>query len=321
MVHRPAVTVVICTWNRSELLRTTLHSLAGQQGVAHSDIEVLVVDNNSSDATRAMVHELQAQWPLGRLRYVFEGRQGKQFALNTGIAAARHEVLAFTDDDVLFAPDWLAQIQRLFGDGGVELAGGRTLIDWCAAPVPTWYSDALSAVLGGVDEGDGVQDPAAPSFAPGGGNLIARRRTFERHGVFSETHFRHMDHEFGIRCQEQGARVVYDPSLVVYAPVDARCLSPRYFKRWAFKAGIARSGGIHAAGTRPAVPLWTYRRLVQDLLALALKPWPGPADVFARRMRLWRDMGSVVNAWRGWLLPRAHPEWVERRSQKQQGLY
>ncbi len=130
-----------------------------------------------------------------------------------------------------------------------------------------------------------------------------------------------MDHEFGMRCHDKGARVVYEPRLVVHAPVDQTCLTARYFQRWAFKAGIARTGGIQAAGKRPAVPLWMYRRYLQDVLGLIHRSSPGSPEVFGRRMRMWRDMGAITNAWHGWLLPSTHAEWVKRRSQKVDNVY
>ncbi|MBC7604383.1 MAG: hypothetical protein H7255_17205 [Ramlibacter sp.] len=130
-----------------------------------------------------------------------------------------------------------------------------------------------------------------------------------------------MDFEFGIRCQSFGVRVVYEPAVVVSAPIDPACLTPRYFLRWAFKAGIARTGGIEAARQRPRVPPWMYRRFMEDAIALAFKPLPGTAEVFAQRMRKWRDMGAIANAWHAWLMPRGHAVWVQRQSQKKNNVY
>jgi len=63
------------------------------------------VDNNSKDHTRQLIEEFQHEWPL--LRYEFEGKQGLSHARNHGIAAARGDILLFTDDDVLPEPDWM----------------------------------------------------------------------------------------------------------------------------------------------------------------------------------------------------------------------
>ncbi|MDP1153749.1 hypothetical protein, partial [Klebsiella pneumoniae] len=60
-----------------------------------------------------------------------------------------------------------------------------------------------------------------------------------------------------------GVRIIYEPKLVVQAPVDERCLTKTYFRQWAFKAGISGSGGIDAAGRPPRVARWLYRQLLE----------------------------------------------------------
>lgn len=317
------ISVIICTWNRAASLGETLRSLSLQVGIAAGCIEVIVVDNNSSDHTRSVVEAHEKNWALGGLRYAFEPRQGKQFALNHGLRLATQPVLAFTDDDILFPIDWLAQVQAAFADTKVELVGGKTLVTWGATGRPAWFGDDMFAVVGGIDLGDRRLSPAPHDYAPGGANLLARKALFERVGGYSETHFRHMDYEFGMRCQSLGVNVVYDPSIVVYAPVDEQCLTRHYFRRWAFKAGIGRSGGVEAAGAGvPRVPAWIYRQVVEDWVAtrVAQSTQLSP-DHFSRELRMWRGWGTIANAWHAWLRPKTHAEWVKSKSQKISNLY
>ncbi len=317
-------TVVICTWNRCASLAQSLDSLAAVRVPAGSSVETLVVDNNSNDATQQVVEQRCAAWPLGSLRYLFEGRQGKQFALNTAIESSAGEVLAFTDDDIVFPPDWLEAAKDVFSDTAVELAGGRTLIDWPSDGKPAWYQDDMLAILAGVDLGPERLDPAPPHYAPGGSNMFVRRSLFERIGRFDERLYRHMDHEFGIRSQAQGTRVAYDPRLTVSAPVDPTCLTQRYFRRWSFKAGFARSGGAAAVAYRwPKVPLWIYRQMLEDWLSIHVLNGraSGSAQSFGRELRLWRAWGTVANAWHAFLRPASHAEWVKAHSQKKANLY
>src|ERR1700722_16738649 len=100
------VSVIICTYNRCKSLATALESVAASKLPDSMDWEVLVIDNNSSDKTSEVAQGFCQRFP-NRFRYFFEPRQGKSFALNTGIQAARGEVLAFTDDDVIVEPTWL----------------------------------------------------------------------------------------------------------------------------------------------------------------------------------------------------------------------
>jgi cellulose synthase/poly-beta-1,6-N-acetylglucosamine synthase-like glycosyltransferase len=78
--------------------------------------ELIVVDNNSNDETRTVVEACSKLAPMP-VRYIFESRQGKSYALNTGIEATEFELLAFTDDDVRIGRDSYAGSQRWTGGG------------------------------------------------------------------------------------------------------------------------------------------------------------------------------------------------------------
>lgn len=323
MGNRPGISIVICTWNRAVSLRATLLSLDAQKGCADYPVEVVVVDNNSSDDTRKVVDEMMPAWRFGTLRYTFEPRQGKQFALNRGIGFCTHDILAFSDDDIIFAPDWTRAILNVFEDPSIDLVGGKTHVIWPASGQPAWYHLSMSAVLGAVDLGDEKLAPAPQEYAPAGANLIARRSLFQRIGGFSETHFRHMDFEFGMRSSRMKAAVSYQPSLLVYAPVDSACLTKRYFRRWAFKAGIARDSDRPASeATFLAVPRWVYRQLLEDLWHLVFRAaGSAAAENFSHELRFWRCLGKVASCWHEKLRPSRHAQWVEGYSQKKKNLY
>ncbi len=89
--------IVIATYNRAADLRQTLRNLAAL--TPDGPWEVIVVNNNSSDETRAVVDEASRSFPV-ELRYLFERQQGRSPALNAGIRAARGDIIATTDDDV-----------------------------------------------------------------------------------------------------------------------------------------------------------------------------------------------------------------------------
>src|ERR1035441_3219398 len=103
------ITVLLCTFNRCQSLSTALDSVIAQVLPESADWDVLVVDNNSSDQTRAVVEDFRRRYP-GRIRYLFEPRQGLSRARNAGIRAARGEIIAFIDDDVIAAPTWLQNL-------------------------------------------------------------------------------------------------------------------------------------------------------------------------------------------------------------------
>ena len=316
------ISVIICTWNRADMLRKTLASLSGQ--VYAKPAEVIVVDNNSNDHTHAVVAELEAAWPLGSLIYLYEPRQGKQFALNKGIESAKGSILAFSDDDIVFPPDWLSSIDNIFLSKSVELIGGKTLVQWPHGQKPKWYDKRLGAVLGSVDRGnDSILSPGN-CYAPQGANMAVRKIVFSRVGLFSEGHFRHMDQEFGSRCADSGVSISYEPSMVVHAPASPECLTKRYFRRWAYKSGIDfnSTNAIKKKDSFGLSPLWVYRQIVEDEWAICGAYIAGKGDqYFWREFRMWRNFGTVVSAALVTLRERHYAEWVKEKAQKKNDLY
>src|ERR1700730_5420887 len=103
------VSVIICTYNRAESLRRTLAALQSQRTAPGLTWELVLVDNNSNDRTREVVEAFKASSDISTV-YVFEGRQGKSIAQNTGLDVAVGELLAFTDDDCRPEPTWIQDV-------------------------------------------------------------------------------------------------------------------------------------------------------------------------------------------------------------------
>jgi len=105
----PRVSVVVPTYRRPKLLRRCLDALLAQT-LEPGAFEVIVVDDGRSDATRRVVEDLAQQQPAAQLVYLEpETGRGPAVARNCGWRAARAELVAFTDDDTIPAPDWLEQ--------------------------------------------------------------------------------------------------------------------------------------------------------------------------------------------------------------------
>src|SRR5262249_14727912 len=110
---RVVLSIVVPSHDRCEPLRRLLTSLARLPLPRDGRYEVITVDNNSSDDTRAVVEACAAASPHP-LRYVFERRQGIAYARNAGIRSARGEIVACTDSDCLATPDWAATLFEEF---------------------------------------------------------------------------------------------------------------------------------------------------------------------------------------------------------------
>src|SRR5271163_1575532 len=103
------ITVILCTYNRAHSISMALESVLASVLPPDVEWEVLVVDNNSKDQTRAVANEFCIRHP-GRVRYLFEEHQGLSNARNAGIREARGEIIAFTDDDVTVDSTWLQNL-------------------------------------------------------------------------------------------------------------------------------------------------------------------------------------------------------------------
>jgi len=120
----PSVSVIVAAFNEAGCIAAKLASTLARQRYPYQKLEAIVVSDGSTDATDAIV----ASYPDHRVKLVRqEPRAGKSPALNRGVAAARGEVLVFTDANALFAPDAIARLAGPFADPGVGLVSGQGL--------------------------------------------------------------------------------------------------------------------------------------------------------------------------------------------------
>ena len=290
---RSAVSVVIATYNRADLLGQTLDRLAEIQP-ALADWDVIVVDNNSTDGTRSVVERRMAAFPVP-LRYEFERQQGRSQALNTGIAASTAAVLVFTDDDVLVGDEWLdAATAPLLDDSDVDYTGGPVRPIW-EAPRPAWLPGDRADLWGTI----AICDYGAEPFVfeerrrvPLGANMAVRRRLFDRIGTFDGRLGRaNGPHplgqevpEFLARSRASGARGLYVPAMVVDHHVPARRLTKAYFRRWWYGKGLSRARldrlqpvtelGLDLTRVRRfgGLPLFMWRSAAADMVGWLASP-------------------------------------------------
>jgi glycosyltransferase involved in cell wall biosynthesis len=250
--------VVIATYNRASDLRETLASLAGLR--PDGDWEVIVVDNNSTDATRDVVESAAPSFPAP-LRYVFEREQGRSPALNAGIRLAAGEVVATTDDDVRVEPDWLNRAAEGLARLRCDYVGGRVLPIWGASP-PAWLPNRGGkhwAVIALLDYG--AQPIEFGARVPLGVNMAFRREAFARAGLFDPGTGRKAGtllgqevREWCIRARAAGLRGCYVPELAVRHIIPAARLNKRYFRRWFYWRGISRAMLYEKAGLDMEAP-------------------------------------------------------------------
>jgi glucosyl-dolichyl phosphate glucuronosyltransferase len=269
MNDRYDVSVVLCTYNRAELLRSALDALVSQTGDVR--YEIIVVDNNSTDDTPQVVAAAAARAP-DKVRGVFERRQGLSHARNCGIEAARAPIVAFSDDDVTVAGDWVQEIARSFDAArDIDYLGGRVLPRW-RRPPPRWLTTAHWSPLALQDYGP---EPFVSSrdraICLVGANLAFRRHVFDRVGGFvpelgriKEGIGSTEDHEMQLRIWRAGMRGLYTPDVVAVADVTPDRMLKAYHRRW------HRGHGRFCAAMR-----------LRELVPADMGPMSEPRDIVA----------------------------------------
>jgi glycosyltransferase involved in cell wall biosynthesis len=209
-----------------------------------------VVDNNSTDGTRQVVDSRVSVFPAP-LRYLFEGRQGKAYALNSGIGGAAGEVIAFVDDDVRIDRGWLeAGVRPLLERTDIDYTGGPARPIW-EAPPPAWLSGDPGRLWGPI----ALVDYGATEFIfeerrriPLGVNMAVRRSLIARVGGFHVAFERkgtslmgQGQAEFFFRTRAAGVRGLYVPRMAVEHMVPASRMTRSYYRRWWYWKGVARA--------------------------------------------------------------------------------
>jgi len=296
------VTVVVCTFNRSNLLHKALQSIAQSSMPESLRWEVLIVDNNSTDQTREVFNEFCGKYP-GRFRYVFEPRPGLSQARNAGVREARGSILAFTDDDVSVEPEWLHNLTSILIDSSWSGSGGRVLPEHTFSPPPWLALDGPRSLLGALccyrDPGDTGGEFKEPPY---GANMAFRREMFDKYGLF-RTDLGHgpnnkvgfEDLEFGHRLMAGGQRLAYVPSAIVYHYVDESRARKDYFLTWWFDFGQG-----HVRESRMNLGFWRSLKILARTVGSTLLWLPSfnPQRRFYRKCRVWYGAGRIVEIYR-----------------------
>jgi GT2 family glycosyltransferase len=203
--------VIIPTYNRIGRLRRTLAALALQSYAAH---ETIVVDDGSSDGSADMVTR---EFP--QVRLIRQANRGPAAARNAGIRAATGEIVAFTDDDCLPPPDWLARL----ADGYArhpEVAGVGGYLEAPDSLLQTNILAEHERSIGRDEYGARESEVLAGFECPAGGtnNMSYRRAILMQVGGFDETfpYAAGEDADLKWRVCQTGVQLLYVPAKVTH---------------------------------------------------------------------------------------------------------
>ena len=303
-MNKILLSVVICSYNRCKSLESTLESLVSQENDGSFDYEILLVDNNSSDKTRETVESFYSRFD-GKLKYFFEGKQGKSLALNHGVAQAKGDIVVFTDDDVIIDKKWLRSIALCNQKYHFDAMGGRVLPSY-PDHTPKWIKDNKDVLYGPIvahDYGEVTKPYDAQMVPLIGANMAIRKELFGHFGLFRED----MGPGFGtkgeetdyIRRLEKGSKkIYYCGQALAWHGVEKERMNLGYIASWGLgygKYNVLKDMGKVDPGIVClfGIPRYLFRRTVLSGFALF-------TGLFNMRkfLQLWRDffcnIGMVI---------------------------
>lgn len=301
--------VVICTYNRSHNLPGCIERLARQEGVDGLDWEVVVVDNNSTDDTEAVVERLAAEAPIA-IRYVFEGEQGLNYARNRGVAESEGGYFCFVDDDILVGPGWLAALHAALEQNDADAVGGRIHLDESLV-LPPWIRPDMYGFLGHQDYGDEPFQMDGKERYPFGGNMAFNRRVVDRIGHFNPKLgrkgagqkrgelFKGAETDYFHRLAKAGGRIYYEPKAVVYHQILPFQITKRYFRTIHSNAGYQKAftDQTDYPRTLGGIPLFLFPQFARGVGRYASQlARNGPDWAFRQRM----TVGYLLGMMRGY---------------------
>ena len=217
----PMVSVIVCSYNGARTLTACLDSLGKLNYPAY---EIILVDDGSTDDTAYVA----AQFP--QVRYIHQSNHGLSHARNTGAAAAKGEVLAYTDSDCMADADWLYYLIGTLVSGDYAGVGGPNI----TPPAENWIQACVAAAPGGPNHVL-LTDTVAEHIP--GCNMAFYRWAFEAVGGFDPEYRKAGDDvDFCWRIQQAGRVIAFSPTAIVW-----------HYRRFTLRAFLKQQDGYGEA--------------------------------------------------------------------------
>jgi cellulose synthase/poly-beta-1,6-N-acetylglucosamine synthase-like glycosyltransferase/peptidoglycan/xylan/chitin deacetylase (PgdA/CDA1 family) len=287
--YRGPVSIVVPAYNEAAGIAATVLSLCASR--YPGELEVIVVDDGSADATAAIASGLG----LPGVRVVTQPNSGKPAALNTGIALARHSVVVLIDGDTVFERSTLARLVAPFGDPAVAAASGNTKVGNRRGILGRWQH--IEYVIGFNLDRRMYDMLGCMPTVPGAIGAFRRNVIAAAGGVSDDTLAE--DTDLTMTVCRAGHRVAYveDARAWTEAPGSVRQLWRQRY-RWCYGTLQAMWKHKHALAERGASGRFGRRCLVYLAVFQVALPLLAPVmDVFALYGMVFLDPLRVAGVW------------------------
>jgi succinoglycan biosynthesis protein ExoM len=311
-----SLAIVVCTFKRPELLRSTLRSIAAQKFPVSSDrVKVYVVDNSDEGGARVIVAEESANSPWA-MAWIEAHPPNISVARNVGVKAGEEDFVAFIDDDQILEPGWLEAVFRLFSheEGDAWLGGVRGVFESPERTTPairSLFCRTLSEPFGSELFAFGAKK--LPNISPATNNSIFRRvTTLTAEPVFDPAFGKGGGEDYDLFCrlQRQGRRLFWAPDVLVSEFVPASRCDRGYLRRRFFAGGQVFALAVAKNASHPQLTRWSIR--LKALVQSALLAFRAPAACLggdaARADYLFRWAGVLGKLSFGEIYPLYQPQ-------------
>jgi cellulose synthase/poly-beta-1,6-N-acetylglucosamine synthase-like glycosyltransferase/peptidoglycan/xylan/chitin deacetylase (PgdA/CDA1 family) len=286
------VSVIVPAYNEKEGIEAAVRSLAGGD---HPGIEVVVVDDGSTDGTAALVERLG----LPDVRVIRVPNGGKANALNTGIALARHDLIVTVDGDTIFEDDSIRMLVQPFADPSVGAVAGNVKVGNREKMVAAWQH--IEYVIGFNLDRRLYEILGCMPTVPGAIGAFRREALAQVGGVSDETLAEDTDVTMAL-CRA-GWRVVYEERARAWTEAPAT-LEQLYRQRYRWSYGTMQAMWKHRRSLTDSGPSGRFGRVGLPFLALfgvALPMLAPVVDIMLVYGLLFWELRETLLAWLGML--------------------
>jgi len=267
MISKPMFSIIVCTYNRCDILRACLDSLA-KQTIPADRYEVIVVDNNSTDSTGIVATDYAQRY--SHFKAITEPKQGLSNARNRGWKEAVSDWVAYIDDDARASPQYGERLLYIIEHYPFECFGG-VYTPWYKYGKPRWFRDEYASNRA-VQDHTGILSKGFVS----GGNFVIRKALLEEFGGFQPSlGMRPGKIAYGeetllqMQLRDAGYTIGFDPRLTIEHLVGSEKLSPWWFVKSSYARNRDYTRCMNASSSRSMFQ--TIKSIIHDLFYYAVK--------------------------------------------------
>lgn len=214
MENKIQLSVIVCCYNRAKYIHDVITKLCDQIADKGS-YEILLIDNNSTDATPEICKNASNEFPENNICYILETNQGLTFARNRGVKESKAALVSFIDDDGLCNREYVSEIISAFARyPKAEVIGGKVIPIFPECEPPEWSSKYTDGILSKLDIGD-LEKPFDQKY-PVGCNMAYRKSILEKVGGFNENLVLRSDEkDLFLRLKKMETSFMYIPTIYV----------------------------------------------------------------------------------------------------------